>query len=199
MAWRVTSPATGRGRRRAGRSGTHKLRGMVRSPARPVVRLLTTTLLLLAVGGAQAQWQWRDERGRMQYSDLPPPRTIPERDILQRPNTAAARPVTAEPAGANAASAPAAAKSVDPALEARRQQAEQQQAAQRKAEEAQAAQRVAEQRAQNCGRARDQVRLLESGQRISRTNTRGEREFLDDAARGQELGYARQIVAAECR
>jgi cytoskeletal protein RodZ len=173
---------------------------MVRLPIRPVARLVTAFLLLVTAWGVQAQWQWRDERGQMQFSDLPPPRTGPEQNILQRPNTAAARSSTSEPAAADAASAPAtAAKSIDPALEARRRQAEQQQAAQRKADEAQAAQRAAEQRVQNCGRAREQVRLLESGQRITRTNARGEREFLDDAARGQELGYARQVVAAECR
>ncbi|HKX95584.1 MAG TPA: DUF4124 domain-containing protein [Methylibium sp.] len=162
--------------------------------------MVTAFLLLVTAWGAQAQWQWRDERGQMQFSDLPPPRAVPDRDILQRPNAAVARPATAEAAAVDAASAPAnAAKSIDPALEARRRQADQQQAAQRKAEEAQAAQRAADQRVQNCGRAREQVRLLESGQRVTRANARGEREFLDDAARGQELGYARQVVATECR
>ncbi len=171
---------------------------MTRASVLAAARLGLATLLLSAMGSAQAQWQWRDELGQMQYSDLPPPRSVPERNILQRPSTPAAR-ISVPEAGAGAASAPVAAKTTDPALEARRREAEQQQAAQRKAEEAQAAQRAAELRAQNCERARAQVRLLESGERVTRTNARGEREFLDDAARGQELGYARQTVASECR
>lgn len=172
---------------------------MARLSASPAARVVAAALLLGTVAAAQAQWQWRDERGQMQYSDLPPPRSVPDRNILQRPRPTASVRAAEPPAAAASAAASAPAGSVDPALEARRRQAEQQQTAQRKAEEAQAAQRAAEQRAQNCGRAREQVRLLESGQRVTRANAQGEREYLDDGSRARELGYARQIVASECR
>ena len=41
-------------------------------------------------------------------------------------------------------------------------------------------QELAAQRRENCGRARGHASALESGQRIARTNEKGEREILDD-------------------
>ncbi len=168
----------------------------------PIFRIrLGSTLFALALfaacGGAQAQWQWRDAQGRMQYSDLPPPRGTPPQNILQRPQAAVrlAQPQAASAPGA-AASLPG---SVDPALEQRRQQLERQEAERRKAEEARAAELRTQQAAQNCERARAQLRLIESGERVVHTNARGEREFLDDAGRGREAAGARQAIASECR
>lgn len=103
----------------------------------------------------------------------------------------AAPPATASMPGVPASTAP----SVDPALEARRKQLEQQEAAKRKADEALAAQ----QRAQNCERARAYLRTLDSGQRVARTNAQGEREILDERAIVQESGQARQSINANCR
>ena len=60
-------------------------------------------LAVVAAVPAQAQWKWRDANGRVTASDLPPPREIPEKDILQRPNQV----VRAAPAPAAAASAAA--------------------------------------------------------------------------------------------
>jgi Domain of unknown function (DUF4124) len=57
------------------------------------VALFATLGALLALP-AEAQWKWRDKGGRMQYSDLPPPASVAEQDILQRPN-GAQRVVTA--------------------------------------------------------------------------------------------------------
>ena len=149
--------------------------------------------LLAACLPAQAQWKWRDGRGQVQYSDLPPPSGTPAKDILQRP-AAAAAPMIALPA--SAASAPAAAASAsDPTLEARRKQAEQEDAAKRRADEA----RLAQQKQQNCERARAYMRTLDSGQRVTRTNDRGEREYLDDATRAREVDQTRQTMVSECR
>lgn len=159
---------------------------------------LLALTLCSAWGGVQAQWQWRDARGQMQYSDLPPPRGTPAQDILQRP--AAARTSTVSPQTASApdqaASLPG---SVDPALEQRRLQAENQEAERRKLEERQAAAQRAQQAAQNCERALAQLRLLNSGERVVRTNAQGEREYLDDNGREREAAGARQVVASECR
>ena len=152
---------------------------------------------LLAVP-AQAQWKWRDKNGQTQYSDLPPPAGIPESDILQRPNTGPRRAVTTAPAAASdaASSAPALApKGSDPELEAKRRQAEQDVAAKKKAEE----EKVAIAKADNCLRAKAQMRTLDSGVRIARTNDKGEREFLDDTARAAETKRTRDIIAADCK
>ena len=47
-------------------------------------------------------------------------------------------------------------------------------------------QRVAAAKAENCKRAREQIRTLESGMRMARINDKGEREVLDDKARAKK-------------
>lgn len=151
-------------------------------------------------GPADAQWKWRDQNGQVNISDRPPPREVPEKDILARP-TPQARTVAGAPAPAPAASAasalagPVASPPVDRELEARKKAAEQEQAAKAKAE----ADKLAANRAENCRRARGQVAALESGERMARVNQKGEREVLDDKARAEELSHARAIVASDCR
>lgn len=143
---------------------------------------------------AQAQWKWRDGRGQITVSDTPPPRDIPSKDILQQPELAVRKPVAPPPA-ASAASAVAAKPAVDPALEERKRLAEQEQATRAKGEE----QKAAAARQDNCQRAREQLATLDSGQRIARVKTNGEREYLDDATRAQESQRARQIISSDCR
>jgi hypothetical protein len=158
---------------------------------------LSVLAALMLCTSAQAQWKWRDSKGGIQYSDLPPPLGTPQKDILQRP-TALAPVVKPIPAAASAAgtvaSAPAVA-TVDPELEAQRKLLEQQQAAKRKADEA-AAEQV---RAQNCESARAGLRTLESGLRVARVTPSGEREIIDDATRAQQIAQAREAVASNCR
>ena len=151
---------------------------------------------LLAVP-AQAQWKWRDKNGQTQYSDLPPPAGIAESDILQRPNAGQrSAPAAAVAASGAASGAPALApKGSDPELEAKRRKAEQEVAAKKKAEDEKAA--IA--RADNCLRAKAQVRTLESGVRITRANDKGEREFMDDSTRAAETKRAQDIVATDCK
>lgn len=156
--------------------------------------LLLAAVLAIACLPVQAQWKWRDARGQVQYSDRPPPSGTPERDILQRPN-AATLPRTEPLVEAASAPAPAAAASaVDPALEAKRKQAEQEEQAKRKAEE----ERNLQAKAQNCARARSAMRTLESGQRMVRINDKGEREVIDDTIRAAEMQQARQVATENC-
>ncbi len=162
-------------------------------------RLLAAAGLALAVlaAPAQAQWKWRDAAGRVTASDRPPPMEIPDKDILARPLASQRRAAAAAPA-ASAASAAAAAASATPLeaeVEARRRAAEQQAAARAKVDE----ERLAAQRAENCRRARSHLAALESGQRMARSNERGEREVLDDKGRADEMRQARAVIASDCR
>jgi hypothetical protein len=167
--------------------------------------------LTLATVPATAQWKWRDASGRITASDLPPPKGIADKDILERPAPLSVRrpPPAAPPAtpGAAAPGAPASAAdtgtpgaapgrtALATEVDARRRAAERDAAARAKADE----KRLAEQRAENCARARSQIAALEGGQRVARFNDKGEREVLDDDARAQELRRAREIAAADCR
>lgn len=163
---------------------------------RLVAGLVAAAALLLALP-AQAQWKWRDATGRVTASDMPPPREVPEKDILQRPAgvRAPVTPPAAASAAAAAASAAPAAKPADKELEARKKAAEQQAQAKAKADE----QRLAAIRADNCQRARSHLATLESGQRMARVNEKGEREVIDDRTRANEMQRAREIIASDCR
>ena len=146
---------------------------------------------------AATQWKWRDAQGQVQYSDRPPPPGVLDKDILARPSGAAraaqALP-SAPPVAASAAPLPVL-KASDPELEARKRKADAEKDAAKKAEEAQQAKAKAE----NCERARSYQRSLDSGMRIARTNAKGEREILDDAARAQENSRNRDTINNNCK
>lgn len=167
-----------------------------------VVALLGSALSLPAT----AQWKWRDKNGQMQYSDLPPPSSISDRDILLRPSVgprAPTQPSSGTPPTAASASAgistervPALVpKGIDPALEAKRKQSEQDEANKRKADEP----RLAAVKAENCSRAQANLRALQSGSRMTRTNEKGEREVFDDAMRAEESRRTREDIASNCK
>jgi len=162
--------------------------------------VLVGCTVLLAALPAAAQWKWKDARGQVVISDVPPPRDIPDRDVLQKPELVTRRPAN-QPV--DAASAPAVENvskaKVDPELEARKkkaeQKAEQEQNDKTKIEE----EKVAAQRAENCRRARSHMSSLDSGIRLSRTNEKGEREILDDKQRADEVNRTRQVISSDCR
>ena len=165
--------------------------------------LVYTAAMLVGLAGAtsaQAQWKWLDKNRSVQYSDIPPPMDTPERDILQRPKTTTTPAVTAAAPAASAASGAAVqVKTVEPELEAKRRKTEQDQAARVKAEAKAEEERVAALRTENCNRARADIRTLDDGGRLARSNARGEREVLDDRQRADELRRTRDLIAALCK
>ena len=159
--------------------------------------VLTALLGAMLALPAASQWKWRDKSGQVQYSDLPPPSGVAERDVLQKPDTAVQRRAPAPLPAASAASGPPllATKTVEPELEAKRHKAEQEEAAKKKAEE----DRLSASRAENCARAKGHLRALDEGMRMARTNDKGEREILDDKGRAEETKRARDVVASDCK
>ena len=151
--------------------------------------------LLLAALPATAQWKWKDARGQVVISDVPPPREIPDRDVLQKPEVVTRRAAQPAPVASAPAQESLAKAKVDPELEARKKKSEQEQSDKVKAEE----DKVAAQRAENCRRARSHMATLDSGIRLSRTNEKGEREILDDKQVADEMNRTRQIISSDCR
>jgi hypothetical protein len=54
-------------------------------------------------------------------------------------------------------------------------------------------------KADNCARAKFSKATVDSGLRLSRVNSKGEREIMDDAARAAEAKRLQEIIAADCK
>lgn len=170
-------------------------------------KFLTRSLVLAMAGSALtvpalAQWQWIDKDGRKVFSDRPPPPDIAQKSILKEPSIRARSPDqgASAVAPASAASAPAAKASMprllgkDAELEARKKQAD----ALEESKKQEEAQKLAKARADNCERAKRGQATLKSGARIALINAKGEREFMDDAARSAETKRLQAIAESEC-
>jgi len=173
--------------------------------SRALLLLVACTLPL----AASAQWQWVDKTGRKVYSDRPPPADIPEKSILKQPGSGArSAPAAAAPAPSGSASAAVAAASAgvkaaasapklsgkDAELEAKKKQAEQEEANKKKAAE----DKLAADRAQNCDRAKGNLKMLQSGRRMQQTNAQGEPEIMTDETRAAETKRTQEIIASDC-
>lgn len=175
---------------------------MLRASVFRAATAAAAALLVLVSLPAEAQWKWKDKGGRVQYSDLPPPAGTPDQDILSRPtSTRRATAVVAPAASAASAAtvstvarAAASAPRTDPELEAKLKKQESDTAAKKKADE----ERIAAAKADNCNRARAQMRTYDSGVRVFQVNEKGEREFVDDKQRAEETRRAKDVIAADC-
>lgn len=160
--------------------------------------LLTALLCVASTLPALAQWKWKDASGSVQYSDSPPPSNVKDADILQRPNAArrASLPATSAAPAPSASAAPtSAAPKVDKELEDRKKKQDELDAAKKKEVE----QKNAAARKENCTQARNYMKSLEDGMRISRTTSSGEREILDDTGRAAEVKRTQGIIKSDCK
>jgi hypothetical protein len=167
--------------------------------------LLVFGLLPLTAG---AQWAWTDKDGHKIFSDRAPPADVPDKSIFKRPRSGtrltvpdlSTKNVAGEPATKTsepsqpAASSPKA-SGVDKDLAERKKKEEQTQAVLRKAEE----DRVSKAKADNCQRAKLAQKGMDSGVRMSRINSQGEREIMDDAARAAESKRIQSIMDSDCK
>jgi hypothetical protein len=146
-----------------------------------------------------AQWQWVDKDGRKVFSDQSPPVEVPEKNILRRPGARSTPVAAAEPVEAASQAKPAPGAPTlsgkDKQLQEKKKQAEAAEAQKRKALEDE----VAKMRADNCVRAKRSKVAFDSGVRVSTTNDKGEREYLDDAARAAETKRLQGIIASDCK
>jgi hypothetical protein len=153
--------------------------------------LAAATLTSMAFG----QYVWIDERGVRQYSDMPPPASVPGSRILKQPGAATAPTTGSDVASANAIS------TTEPTAKSPMTTAERNADFQkRKAElaekerKAAEAQKLAIDKTRNCERGREYQRSLESGGRIARADKNGERSFMTDEQRSRELADTKRAL-----
>lgn len=184
---------------------THDLVRFLRLPRRRL-QIAAATVLLACTGMAQAQYLWVDAKGIKQFSDQPPPPSVPLSHILKAPkgqpsvqNTAEAEAAAAAAAAASAAIAPVAGPKGPPTLaerEADYTKRQKDKGEQDKKEREEKNNRMAQ--ADNCERARAAKAVLDSGTRIGTTGKNGERTVMDDPARAAE-GVRIEKILAGCK
>ena len=142
--------------------------------------------VLFAAAAAAQQYKWVDQNGKVQYGDVPPPGVKAQR--LKPPPGAPSAPAAAAKKDEKGA------KALSPEAAYRKRQED----AQKENEKAAQAEQEAAAKRENCVRAQESLRTLESGQRIARTDAKGERYYLEDAQIAQEITRARQMVRESC-
>jgi hypothetical protein len=180
---------------------------MSESRPSPCTVLLAALLVTAAnlPGPAAAQWAWKDDNGRVVYSDRPPPAGVKSDRIVRQPtNTQTVLPSqtsgggTETKAGAPASDARPASTGpktlAEQEMEFRKRQQERADA-EKKAQEEQSR---ASAKAADCERAKGYLRVLEDGGRVARTDSSGNREFIDDSQRAAEIDRTRKTVQQIC-
>lgn len=170
---------------------------MNKSYLNDTMRLLAGGALLLCAGLAQAQYAWVDEKGGKQFSDRPPPPSIPLKNILRAPGQT---PVTLVPLERDAEATPPVAPAPEPkgppTLADRnadyKKRATEQAELDKKAA-AEAAHKAA--KAENCATARKYQAQLASGDRIGTHDAKGERGYMDDAERARAAARTSKVLA----
>lgn len=165
-------------------------------------RALIVVLLDLAAGAAFAQFVWIDATGTRQYSDQPPPASVPKTRVLKEPaaelrsaKPAAAAAAAAAPGSPAASGVATAAVKPPPTLADKnsdflKRQAEKADKEKKAAEELQ----LAMAKTKNCERAHAYEASLKSGERITGLDKNGEKSFLSDERRAQESAENRRTL-----
>lgn len=152
--------------------------------------ILFAVACAFAAAATAQQYKWKDEKGRVQYGDAPPPgvKATPLRPPPPAP-AAAAKPADAK-AGSKGPLTPA-----EKDAEYRKRQDEAAKDRDKLAKD----QQEAEAKKENCARAQEHLRTLQSGQRLSGVDSKGERYYLDEAQIAKETAKAQQGIQQWCK
>jgi hypothetical protein len=151
--------------------------------------LLAGGALLMLANLAQAQYMWVDAKGVKQFSDRPPPASVPLKDVLKAPGRTSIANTPEQTAQKPAAAAPALAPKTlaDREADFRKRQAETA-SAEAKAETAAAEQG---QHKADCDTAKARNAALASGKRVRTPDN----TFLDDKGRAEQQANMNQVLA----
>lgn len=145
-----------------------------------VVQLVA--LIALAAPAAAQVHVWKDSDGQTHYSDIPP-RGIDSQTVdIPTPSSQ----------GGNSGAGHKTLQEQE--AEFRKRQAERSEAEAKQADESARKAKLARQ----CADARNQLKALESGQRVTRFNAKGEREYLNDAQREEAAADLRKSLEEHC-
>lgn len=160
---------------------------------------LTKIAMLLAsfciYSNALAQYEWLNEHGVKQFSDIAPPGDVPQDRILKQPRSAAGGATPAAvPSDAAQEDRPAPAKA--PMTTAEKNAAFNKHKLEKAENDKKAVEEAKRQtvKADNCARAASYLASLKSGIRIANTDSNGERAYLTDEDRAKEEARTQSVV-----
>lgn len=165
--------------------------------------ITTATFCLLGIGSAAlAQYVWLDDKGSKQYSDMPPPTSVPAKRILKMPGNFSIPSADISPNKAERSDTQNGTQSMEkvpPTLAEQnaafnKRQSDQAEKDKKAADNA----KIAANKAKSCESARAFQRNLDSGQRIAQVDKNGQRAFFDDSQRDQASRDNRQVLD-ECK
>ena len=171
---------------------------------KPIILLSAAFAVIFTALPAEAQiYKWTDANGKTVVSDKPPPGQLPhQRTEVKTQNPPPAQlpqQDTEEKAKNDSPSEPNATPKekswTDRDLEFRQRQmerAEKEEKAKKEAAEAAS-------KKENCDKARRRLQTFESGQRVAMLNDKGERYFVEDEQRAQDIKKTRSFIDTECK
>jgi hypothetical protein len=167
-------------------------------------RIPVSLAILIAVGfsgAAHAQYIWLNDKGVKQFSDMPPPASVPKNRILKQPGAALPNlsPTSQTPSadGSPSAAVPADDKNKAPMTTAEKNADFQKRKMEQAEKDKKAAEKeqIATDKAKNCERARAYNKALQDGERLTRTDKNGEKYYLNDDQRAQEAKDNKRILS----
>ncbi len=158
-------------------------------------RTLVFLLFALAAGTAQAQIKcWTEANGKRGCGDTAPPGA---KVTMVRGAPSGSAPA-ADPAVKGAKDAKDAKKGPLTPAEKEKDYRERQDEAQKVAAKAEKERQDKAAKDDGCARSREYLQTLESGQRIAKVNSSGERYYLEEAQVAQEKAKAREMIQKTC-
>lgn len=159
------------------------------------VQFIAGSTLLMFATLSHGQYSWIDAKGTKQFSDRPPPTSVPQKNILKSRGAPPAIDDAAAPATASTAIAnpTVPASLADREADYRKRQVEKADADKKASAEAERAKAALA----ACNAARQSKNQIESG--VPLRNANEERSWLDDKQRNEQKAAANQAIAAHCR
>lgn len=174
---------------------------MLKHPSKIIILALAA---LFATASSHAQYIWLDEKGGKQFSDLPPPISVPKNRILKTPSKFNMEPAPSSkessivPGNTNGSVSneklqkPVTTASKNEDFNKRKQEQDE------KNKKADAEKLALAEKNKICERARSYQQSLQSGVRIANADKNGERNFMSDAQREQELADVKRTLS-DCK
>ncbi len=154
--------------------------------------ILLATLLAIS-SSALAQYVWLDEKGNKQFSDQPPPPSVPKNKIVRSAGMSMDTQQAA-PASDGKADIKQPESLAEKELAYKKQHDAMAAKEKKDAEEASNAQKKKD----NCRRLQEYKRTLDSGQRMSQTDAKGNKVYINDESRAKLQSEATQNLSSEC-